>query len=422
MSILNKLTKLPQVQSNFTKSRDLANDLNINFFNQTNGAFMLNITKFKQIISPVLLLASIALFNHSPLAAAADGPVDAAVTLRPVDEALLAAAWVGDADAVPAALAAGADVNARDNADRTALIWIAFDGHTAVVAQLLAAGADVNARDNNNSWTALIAATAAATHNGHTAIVAQLLAAGAEIPAYLQTHAAILAQSEILRTRSPFQRALTSSYPNKYMSVQTITLADISEFIAEHSDNVDVYIGNPADRMTLLMLVAAKSSSPDTPEMIRLLCAAGANANCQDHAGNTALHYVFKSQWDFIRPTTIELYRNWDLIREIVVALKACGADISILNYTDTNILTHPEHYGWLAAELGDSVYMLATATFLPYTSGQPRLPGSFAPRDIIGLVCPDPEMAIWYQNNPRPSEVVSHTGGAIEAKNTEAS
>lgn len=410
MSILNKLTKLPQVQSNFTKSRDLANDLNINFFNQINGAFMLNITKFKRIISPVLLLTSIALFNHSLLTAAAGGPVDAEIVLRPVDEALLT-------EVVAQLLAAGADVNARSNIGNTVLIWVAQNGRTATVAQLLAAGADVNARDNSGRTALILAA-----NYGHTAIVAQLLAAGAEIPAYLQTHAAILSQPAALRTRSPFQRALTSPYPNKYMSVQTITLADIREFIAEHSDNVDVYIGNPADRITLLMLVAAKSNSPDTPEMIRLLCAAGANANCQDHAGNTALHYVFKSQWDFIRPTTIELYRNWDLIREIVVALKACGADISILNYTDTNILTHPEHYGWLAAELGDSVYMLATATFLPYTSGQPRLPGSFAPRDIIGLVCPDPEMAIWYQNNPRPSEVVSHTGGAIEAKNTEAS
>ena len=61
--------------------------------------------------------------------------------------ALIRAAAEGDADGVRAALAAGADVNARTPADDTALIRAAFFGHAEVVRVLLATGADAQARD-----------------------------------------------------------------------------------------------------------------------------------------------------------------------------------------------------------------------------------------------------------------------------------
>ena len=234
---------------------------------------MFNITKFKQIVSPVLLLASILLFNNLTLAAAIGGPGVAVVALRTIDQDLLDATRDGDGAAVVQALAAGADVNTRYNDGWTALMEAAWRGHTAIATQLLAAGADVNASNNddwtvlmlavwrghaaiatqllaagadvhtrnNNGWTALIIATT----NGHTAIVtqlltagadvnarnnggvtalisaawnentevlAQLLAAGAEIPEHLQTNATILALPEALRNTPALLRALTSSY------------------------------------------------------------------------------------------------------------------------------------------------------------------------------------------------------------------
>ncbi|WP_395570535.1 ankyrin repeat domain-containing protein [Streptomyces sp. BK79] len=72
----------------------------------------------------------------------------------PHDLALLAAARRGDTDAVHAALLAGADVEARDEEGRTALLRTALDDRVAVAEVLVAAGADVNAQDahEDSAW------------------------------------------------------------------------------------------------------------------------------------------------------------------------------------------------------------------------------------------------------------------------------
>ncbi|MFE7098948.1 ankyrin repeat domain-containing protein [Streptomyces erythrochromogenes] len=64
------------------------------------------------------------------------------------DRHLLAAAGRGDADAVGAALAAGAAVEARDDRLRTPLLLAALGDHLAAAAVLVAAGADPNAPDS----------------------------------------------------------------------------------------------------------------------------------------------------------------------------------------------------------------------------------------------------------------------------------
>ena len=79
-------------------------------------------------------------------------------------------------DIVQLFLAAGADVNAKDNEGETALMTAASDGSTEIVRQLLAAGADVHAKDNRGK-TALIFAV----RDGSTEKVQQLLAAGADV-------------------------------------------------------------------------------------------------------------------------------------------------------------------------------------------------------------------------------------------------
>lgn len=59
------------------------------------------------------------------------------------------AASGGDASAVTVALKAGANVNARFDIGRTALMIAARHGHVAAVEALLDAGADMYAPDNN---------------------------------------------------------------------------------------------------------------------------------------------------------------------------------------------------------------------------------------------------------------------------------
>ena len=76
--------------------------------------------------------------------------------------------------AVRAFLAAGADVNAKDKDDRTALARAARNRDATVVQELLAAGADANVRDKNGV-TALKEATGI-----NFAVIQALLDAGAK--------------------------------------------------------------------------------------------------------------------------------------------------------------------------------------------------------------------------------------------------
>jgi uncharacterized protein len=66
------------------------------------------------------------------------------------DAALLRAAEAGDADAVAVALRAGADIEARDGHDRTALLLAATFDRVAVAQVLVAMGADPDALDDRH--------------------------------------------------------------------------------------------------------------------------------------------------------------------------------------------------------------------------------------------------------------------------------
>ena len=74
--------------------------------------------------------------------------------MPPADRALLTAAGMGDADAVSAALAAGADVGTRDEQRRTALLLASLGDHVAAAEVLVAAGADPDAQDarDDSPW------------------------------------------------------------------------------------------------------------------------------------------------------------------------------------------------------------------------------------------------------------------------------
>lgn len=92
------------------------------------------------------------------------------------DAGLMGAARQGDANAVQALLAGGADPNRAQGDGTTALHMAALEGHAEVVDLLLAAGAEVGGTTRIGAYTPLHLAS----QGGHGAVVSALLAKGAD--------------------------------------------------------------------------------------------------------------------------------------------------------------------------------------------------------------------------------------------------
>ena len=88
------------------------------------------------------------------------------------------AARKGDIEAVKQHLAAGRNVNAKDDKGRTPLQRAAREGHKEVAELLIAAGAALNSKDKEGKTPLHHAA-----RWGHTNIAALLIAAGADVNA-----------------------------------------------------------------------------------------------------------------------------------------------------------------------------------------------------------------------------------------------
>jgi ankyrin repeat protein len=169
-----------------------------------------------------------------------------------IDEKLIRAINLRDAELVQTILNKGVDVNDRDESGRTYLMIAALKGDAEIVRGLINKGADVNAKTNTGA-TALMRSAA----KGHEEIVKLLLSKGAKLN-------------------------LTDENGNSALSEAIlIGRTDIIKLLIDVRADVNLRDGNGC---TVLMNVLGAE-----PGRIRRLLNAGADVNAGDTNGNTAL-------------------------------------------------------------------------------------------------------------------------------------
>jgi ankyrin repeat protein len=236
---------------------------------------------------------------------------------------LMYAAAFGTVEAMQALIDAGADVNAKNALDATALMWCAND--LAKVRLLVDKGADVNATSKQGRTPLLIAAS----HDGAEPIVKLLLSKGADVKArdgFQNTPLIAAADANDVRvvklmiekgvdvnaTNLIGSTALMGAATNANVEAARLLLkagADVNAVSA--SEGLQVKNGNIAlGKFTALLL----ASSFGPAELVKTILDAGANPNVKDVRGMTPLMLAVSSE-----------YQNPEIVR----LLLAKGADLS---------------------------------------------------------------------------------------------
>ena len=200
---------------------------------------------------------------------------------------LIHASGYGKLDQVEKLLNQGADVNAGDIYDGSALLTAASQGRYEIAELLINHGADVNAQ-NARYGTAL---QAAASRN-HYKIAKLLLNAGADV------------------------NACGGFYGNALQAAASRNHYEIAELLLNHDADV-----NSRDKDCCNALHTAIGAQ--NYEMIKLLLNHGVNVNARDKIGESSLHYAVRTR------------NTW-----IIAMLLENGADVE-LNDEDGRTLLH---------------------------------------------------------------------------------
>lgn len=179
-----------------------------------------------------------------------------ATVLRSVDDTLIAAAKAGDLAQVKEALAAGADLEVRDNEGSSPLLLATHGNHEAIAAWLIAAGADVNARNHLKDTPYLYAGA-----EGRFEILKLTLKAGADL-------------------KSTNRFGGTALIP----AAEKGHLENVRELL---KTSIDVNHVNDLGWTALIEAVMRKRSRPEYVQIVEALLAAGANPNLADLKGAT---------------------------------------------------------------------------------------------------------------------------------------
>lgn len=177
------------------------------------------------------------------------------------DSALLRAAQAGDADAVAVALRAGADIEARDKHDRTALLLSAAQDHVAVAAVLVAMGANPDALDDRHDTPWLVTGV-----TGSVAMLETLLPADPDLT---------------IRNRFGGLSPIPASERGHVDYLRRVVQTD-----------VDINHVNDLGWTALLEAVILGDGGKDHQEIVRILLEAGADPDIADRDGVTPLRHA----------------------------------------------------------------------------------------------------------------------------------
>ncbi|MFF0344813.1 ankyrin repeat domain-containing protein [Kribbella sp. NPDC004875] len=206
----------------------------------------------------------------TPVQAAKDrsqsGVSTALTTERPSSptSALLAAASSGDADAVAAALAAGAPIESRDDHRRTALLLASLNDRVDVARLLVELGADPDAQDDRQDSAWLVTGV-----TGSVAMLETLLPANPDLT---------------LRNRFDGISVIPASERGHVDYVRRVVRTDI---------NVN-HVNNLGWTALLEAIILGKGTKP-WQDIVQILVAAGANPNLPDAEGVTPLQHAKSS-------------------------------------------------------------------------------------------------------------------------------
>ena len=182
---------------------------------------------------------------------------------RDVDRNLIEAARKGDAVEITRLLASGADADARDGANRTALHYATEKNHMAAAIALIEAGADVNASDGPSiDHTPYLLAGA----RGYLEILVPMLAHGAGLAS----------------TNGYGGTALIPACERGFVEVARVLIEAGTDL-----DHV-----NRLGWTALLEAVILSEGGPPHQEIVRLLLEAGADPGLADRDGVTPLAHA----------------------------------------------------------------------------------------------------------------------------------
>jgi ankyrin repeat protein len=185
------------------------------------------------------------------------------------DAALLRAAAQGDADAVAVALRAGADIEARDERDRTALLLAATYDHVPVAEVLVAMGADPDALDDRHDSPWLVTGV-----TGSVAMLEALLPADPDLT---------------IENRFGGRSPIPASERGHVAYVRRVVRT-----------GVDVNHVNDLGWTALLEAVILGDGGADHQEIVRILLASGADPTIADGDGVTPLRHAERRGYDEI--------------------------------------------------------------------------------------------------------------------------